>query len=74
MAYKIVKDNCTGCSACEPECPNKAISETKDGLFVIDPAKCTECIGHHDEAQCVAVCPIDDTCIIDDNYPRYQAA
>ena len=52
MAYKIVKDNCTGCSACEPECPNQAISETTDGL-VIDPAKCTECIGHYDEPQCV---------------------
>jgi ferredoxin len=74
MAYTIVKDNCTGCCACEPECPNQAISESADGLFVIDPAKCTECIGHHDEAQCVAVCPIDLTCIIDDNYPRYQAA
>lgn len=74
MAYKIVKDNCTGCSACEPECPNQAIYETKDGLFAIDPAKCTECIGYHDEPQCVAVCPIDDTCIIDDSYPRYQMA
>jgi ferredoxin len=74
MTYKIVESNCTGCSACEPECPNKAISETKDGLFIIDPNKCTECIGHHDEAQCVAVCPIDKTCIIDNSFPRYQAA
>ncbi|MFA5985589.1 MAG: 4Fe-4S binding protein [Methylococcaceae bacterium] len=74
MAFKIVEANCTGCSACEPECPNAAISETKDGLFIIHPEKCTECIGHHDEAQCVAVCPIDDTCIIDNSYPRYQAA
>lgn len=74
MAFMIVADNCTGCCACEPECPNQAISEAKGGLFVIDPAKCTECVGHHDEAQCVAVCPIEETCIIDDNYPRYQAA
>jgi ferredoxin len=74
MAFKIVEENCTGCCACEPECPNQAISETKGGLFVIDPAKCTECIGHYDEPQCVAVCPIDLTCIIDDNYPRYEAA
>ncbi|SMF97560.1 4Fe-4S dicluster domain-containing protein [Methylomagnum ishizawai] len=74
MAYLIVADNCTGCCACEPECPNTAISEMASGLFTIDPAKCTECIGHHDEPQCVAVCPIEETCIIDHDYPRYQAA
>ncbi|MCX8049192.1 MAG: 4Fe-4S binding protein [Methylohalobius sp.] len=73
MPYKIVADNCTGCSACEPECPNKAIYETPDGLFAIDPNKCTECIGFYDEPQCVAVCPIEDTCVIDTRYPRYQA-
>lgn len=73
MAYKIVVSQCTGCSACEPECPNVAIRE-KSGVFIIDPKKCTECIGHHDEPQCVAVCPVDDTCIIDTAYPRYQAA
>jgi ferredoxin len=74
MAFKIVGDNCTGCSACEPECPNQAISEAKGGLFIIDPNLCTECIGHHDEPQCVAVCPIEETCIIDDDFPRYEAA
>lgn len=72
MAYKIVKSQCTACGMCEPECPNKAISE-KNGIFVIDPAKCTECIGYFDEAQCVACCPVDDTCVIDASYPRYQA-
>ena len=72
MAFKIVSSQCTSCSACEPECPNMAISE-KNGTFVIDPAKCTECINYFDEPQCVAVCPLDDTCIIDNNYPRYVA-
>ena len=71
MAYEIVASLCTGCCACEPECPNEAISEKKN-VFVIDPAKCTECIGHFDEPQCVAVCPIDHTCIIDKAYPRYE--
>ena len=52
MAYKIVGSQCTGCSACEPECPNQAIYE-KNGVFYIKPEKCTECIGHFDEAQCV---------------------
>jgi ferredoxin len=62
MAYKIVEMNCTGCSACEPVCPNEAIYEKK-GLFAIDPDKCTECEGFYDEPQCAAVCPIDDTCV-----------
>lgn len=72
MAFKIVASQCTSCSACEAECPNIAISE-KDGTFVIDPEKCTECIGHFEDPQCAAVCPIDDTCIVDLKYPRYQA-
>jgi ferredoxin len=41
---------------------------------VINPKKCTECINYFDEAQCAAVCPVDDTCIIDLAYPRYQAS
>ncbi len=72
MAYKIISSQCTACSACEPECPNVAIYE-KDGTFVINPKKCTECIGYFDDAQCVAVCPVENTCVIDNNYPRYQA-
>jgi ferredoxin len=71
MAYMIVGEQCTSCSACEPECPNEAIYE-KGKVFVIDPEKCTECIGHHDEPQCVAVCPVDDTCVIDVSQPRYE--
>ena len=73
MAYKIIASQCTSCTACEAECPNEAISEA-DGTFIIDPAKCTECVGYYDSAQCVAVCPIDDTCVVDPNYPRYKAA
>jgi ferredoxin len=72
MTYKIVASQCTSCSACEAECPNVAISE-KNGTFVINPKKCTECVGYFDVAQCVAVCPVDDTCIIDASLPRYQA-
>jgi ferredoxin len=73
MAYKIISSSCTACSACEPECPNVAIIE-KNGTYVIKPEKCTECIGHYDEAQCLAACPVENTVIIDKNYPRYVAA
>lgn len=27
--------------------------------FYIVPDKCTECVGFHDEPQCVSVCPVD---------------
>lgn len=54
----MITDDCNACSACESECPNEAISEA-DGIFVIDAEKCTECVGHFDESQCVLVCPVD---------------
>jgi ferredoxin len=62
MAYKIVASQCTGCSACEFECPNAAIS-LKGDIVVINPKKCTECEGHFDAPQCAAVCPVSGTCI-----------
>jgi len=62
MALKIT-DECINCDVCEPECPNGAISQG-DEIYVIDPALCTECVGHYDEPQCVEVCPVD--CIIPD--------
>lgn len=36
-----------------------------DEFFYIVPDKCTECIGYHDEPQCVAVCPVD-CCVPDE--------
>ena len=57
MAMKIT-DECISCGACEPECPNEAITESDD-IFVIDKDKCTECVGHHDEPACLEVCPVE---------------
>ncbi len=54
----IITDECVNCGVCEPECPNDAISEGDD-IYVIDADKCTECVGHFDEPQCVDVCPVD---------------
>jgi ferredoxin len=56
MAYKI-SDDCISCGACESECPNGAIKEG-DTSFVIDPAKCTECVGSNPESKCVETCPV----------------
>jgi ferredoxin len=54
----IITTECINCDVCEPECPNQAIS-MGETIYVIDPAKCTECIGHFDEPQCVQVCPVE---------------
>ena len=57
MALKIT-DDCTNCDACVADCPNEAIS-AGSYVFVIDPARCTECVGAFDEPQCIEVCPAD---------------
>ncbi|MCQ8104406.1 YfhL family 4Fe-4S dicluster ferredoxin [Methylomonas sp. SURF-2] len=54
----IISDECINCDVCEPECPNGAISQGED-IYVINPALCTECVGHHDKPQCMEVCPVD---------------
>ncbi len=51
MAYTINADECIACGACEPECPDSAISEI-DGMYVIDAAKCQDC------GTCMDVCPV----------------
>ena len=64
MATMITND-CINCGACEPECPNNAISQGET-IFVIDPQLCTECVGFHDYEACAAVCPVD-CCVTDPN-------
>ena len=53
----MITDECINCDVCEPECPNQAISMGPE-FYQIDPARCTECVGHHEEPQCVALCPV----------------
>jgi ferredoxin len=62
MAYKIIASQCTGCSACEFECPNAAIS-MKGDTFIINPKKCTECKDLFETPKCAEVCPVDNTCV-----------
>lgn len=59
----MITDECIACDACREECPNTAIEEG-DPVYVIDPDRCTECVGHYDEPACIAVCPVD--CIVPD--------
>ena len=62
MAYKITEE-CINCGACEPECPNQAIS-AGDERYEINSDKCTECVGYFDEPQCASVCPVN-ACVPD---------
>jgi ferredoxin len=65
MALRITED-CINCDVCEPACPNQAISMGPQ-IYQIDPLRCTECVGHFDEPQCVALCPV--ACIpVDEGY------
>jgi ferredoxin len=57
MALKIT-DACINCDVCEPACPNEAIYQGEE-IYEIDPALCTECVGHYDEPQCRMLCPVD---------------
>ena len=61
----MITTECINCGACEPECPNNAISQG-DPIYVIDPLLCTECVGFHDYEACAAVCPVD-CCVTDPN-------
>ncbi|MBI4322632.1 MAG: YfhL family 4Fe-4S dicluster ferredoxin [Chloroflexi bacterium] len=63
MAMKII-DSCINCGACEPECPNEAISEGDD-IYVVASERCTECIGAFDTAKCIDVCPVDGCIVLD---------
>ena len=53
----MITDDCINCDVCEPECPNGAISMGPE-IYVIEPRKCTECVGHFDAPQCQQVCPV----------------
>jgi ferredoxin len=54
----LITDECINCDVCEPVCPNSAIT-MGESIYEINPHKCTECIGHYDEPQCVVVCPVE---------------
>lgn len=56
MAFMITAE-CINCSACEVECPVRAIGGGPN-QFMIDTAVCIECDGHFDVARCAHACPV----------------
>lgn len=57
MALKITSA-CLNCWACVDVCPNDAIRQGRPH-FVIEAARCTECLGQYDDPQCASICPIE---------------
>ncbi len=57
MPFKIIAENCTGCTACEQRCPTRAISGLKGEAFYIEPSYCIDC------GACGVICP--DESILD---------
>ncbi len=64
----IITDECINCDVCEPVCPNTAIFQG-EMIYEIHRDKCTECVGHFAEPQCVSVCPVN-CIIVDPDYPE----
>ena len=54
----IITEECINCDVGEPVCPNQAIS-MGEVIYEIDPALCTECVGHFEVPQCQLYCPVD---------------
>lgn len=66
----IITDECINCDVCEPVCPNTAIYQG-EMIYEIHRDKCTECVGHFAQPQCIEVCPVN--CIIKDpEHPETQ--
>ena len=68
----MITEECVNCGACESMCPGGGISEGEE-TFVIDPSRCTECVGFHHTQQCARVCPVD-CCVVDPNNIEAEAA
>ncbi len=67
-----ITDACINCGACEPECPNEAITQGPD-IYLIDPERCTECVGFHEKEACQAVCPVE-CCVPDEKRTESEKA
>ena len=71
----LITEDCVSCGACRHVCPSAGISRGVNGsdVFVIDPTRCTECVGFFHTQQCARVCPIDDCCVVDPDNVETEA-
>ncbi|MCU0661696.1 MAG: YfhL family 4Fe-4S dicluster ferredoxin [Myxococcota bacterium] len=69
MTLKIT-DECINCGACEEVCPTQAIVEDGEAMLrIIDPARCTECVGFYERHMCQIECPVE-CCLPDPEHPE----
>jgi len=55
-----ITDECINCGSCEESCPTGAIREDETCTArVIDPERCTECVGFYTRTMCQSVCPVE---------------
>jgi len=72
MAIRITEE-CINCGACEDECPNQAIREDAAAeKRVVDPKRCTECVGFFEKEACQEICPVE-CCRPDPDAPETEA-
>jgi ferredoxin len=56
----LITEDCINCGACADVCPTKAIFEDQDlGRHVVDPDRCTECLGFYERVMCQTECPVE---------------
>ena len=71
MGHMITAE-CINCSACEMDCPVRAISPTAS-QYVIDPAVCMDCAGYYEVPRCVHACPVG-ACVPERAHYLHRAA
>jgi ferredoxin len=52
---------------------SKRFAPVSEDTYFIVTAKCTECVGFHEEPQCAAVCPVD-CCVPDPDHVETKDA
>ena len=71
MSHMITAE-CINCSACEMECPVRAIRPEAD-QYVIDVDICIDCEGYFKIARCKWACPVN-ACVPERDSYKYRAA
>ena len=72
MSIRITEE-CINCGCCEDVCPTAAIAEDPGkGARVVDPERCTECVGLYSRVMCQVECPVE-ACVADPDRAESEA-